>query len=46
MRKYLPLFLKLIAALIMLQTLYFKFIGTQESIGLFTNLAGKKEAFM
>ena len=44
MKKYLPLILKLIAAIIMLQTLFFKFTGAQESIDLFTKLAGENEA--
>ena len=46
MNKYLLFSLKLIAAVIMLQTLYFKFTGAQESIDLFTEVAGKDEAFM
>ena len=46
MKKYLPLVLKLIAAFIMLQTLFFKFTGAQESIDLFTKLAGENEAAM
>lgn len=46
MKKYFPTVLKLIAALIMLQTLYFKFSGAQESIDLFTTIAGENEAMM
>ena len=46
MKKYLPLVLKLIAAFIMLQTLFFKFTGAQESIDLFTKIAGENEAGM
>lgn len=46
MKKYLPTILKLIAAVIMLQTLFFKFSGAQESIELFTKLAGENEAVM
>ena len=46
MKKYIPLILKLIAAAIMLQTLYFKFGGAQESIDLFTKIAGDNEASM
>jgi len=46
MKKYLPLLLKLVAAVIMLQTLFFKFTGAQESIDLFTTIAGKNEAVM
>ena len=46
MKKYLPLILKLIAAIIMLQTLFFKFTGAQESIDLFTKVAGENEHIM
>ncbi|QMU65630.1 MAG: DoxX family membrane protein [Flavobacteriaceae bacterium] len=46
MKKYFPLALKLIAAIIMLQTLFFKFTNAQESIDLFTKIAGEKEALM
>ncbi|CAL2101143.1 DoxX family protein [Tenacibaculum sp. 190130A14a] len=46
MNKYLPIILKLVAAVIMLQTLFFKFTGAQESIDLFTKLAGENEASM
>ena len=46
MNKYFILVLKVIAAFIMLQTLFFKFTGAQESIDLFTEVAGKDEAFM
>jgi uncharacterized membrane protein YphA (DoxX/SURF4 family) len=46
MKKYLPLILKLIAAVIMLQTLFFKFTGAQESIDLFTKVAGDNEQLM
>ncbi len=46
MNKYLLLILKIIAAFIMVQTLYFKFTGAQESIDLFTKLAGENESFM
>lgn len=46
MKKYLPLVLKLIAAVIMLQTLFFKFTGAQESIDLFTKVAGDNEQLM
>lgn len=46
MKKYFPLALKLIAAIIMLQTLYFKFSGAQESIDLFTKVAGENEKLM
>lgn len=46
MKKYLPIILKLIAVIIMLQTLFFKFSGAQESIDLFTKVAGENEAAM
>lgn len=46
MHKYFSLILKLIAAIIMLQTLLFKFTGAQESIDLFTKLAGENEAYL
>jgi len=46
MNKYFILFLKVMAAIIMLQTLFFKFTGAQQSIDLFTKLAGEHEAFM
>ena len=46
MKKYIPLILKLVAAIIMLQTLFFKFSGAQESIDLFTKIAGENEALM
>ncbi|CAL2083604.1 DoxX family membrane protein [Tenacibaculum sp. 190524A05c] len=46
MKKYLPLVLKLVAAVIMLQTLFFKFSGAQESIDLFTKVAGENEQLM
>ncbi|WP_422091535.1 DoxX family protein [Tenacibaculum ovolyticum] len=45
MKKYFPLILKVIAATIMLQTLFFKFTGAQESVNLFTKIAGNNEAF-
>lgn len=46
MKKYIPLILKLVAAAIMLQTLFFKFTAAQESIDLFTKLVGENEALM
>ena len=46
MKKYISLVLKLVAAIIMLQTLFFKFTGAQESIDLFTTIAGENEAVM
>ena len=46
MKKYIIFGLKVIAAFIMLQTLIFKFTGAQESVDLFTQIAGKNEAMM
>jgi uncharacterized membrane protein YphA (DoxX/SURF4 family) len=46
MNKKILFVLKTIAAIIMLQTLFYKFSGAQESIDLFTKLAGENEAFM
>lgn len=46
MKTYFSLTLKIVAALIMLQTLFFKFTGAQESIDLFTQLVGKNESIM
>ena len=46
MNKLFIFFLKLLAAIIMLQTLYFKFNGAQESVDLFTKLIGEYEAYM
>ena len=46
MNKKILFVLKTIAAVIMLQTLFYKFSGAQESIDLFTKLAGENEAFM
>ncbi|MFY0603325.1 MAG: DoxX family protein [Flavobacteriaceae bacterium] len=46
MKKYLPLFLKLLAAVIMLQTLFFKFSAADQSIELFTKIAGEHQAYM
>lgn len=46
MKKYFPLILKLVAAGIMLQTLFFKFTAAQESVDLFTTIAGENEALM
>lgn len=46
MKKVVPVLLKLVAAIIMLQTLFFKFTGAQESIDLFTKIAGENEALM
>jgi putative oxidoreductase len=41
MKKYIPFILALIAALILLQTLYFKFSGHKESVELFTKLGAE-----
>ncbi|CAM1353884.1 MULTISPECIES: DoxX family membrane protein [Tenacibaculum] len=46
MNKYFPFILKLIIAVIMLQTLFFKFTGAQQSINLFTKVAGEHEAIV
>lgn len=46
MKKYGIIILKAVAAFIMLQTLFFKFTGAQESIDLFTKIAGENEAIM
>lgn len=46
MNKYFILILKIVAAIIMLQTLFFKFSGAQESIALFTKIAGENEQLM
>lgn len=46
MNKYLLITLKIVVAIILLQTLYFKFSGAQESIDLFTKIAGENEAAM
>lgn len=45
MSKHISLILKITIAVIMIQSLFFKFSGAQESIDLFTKLAGKREAF-
>jgi len=46
MKKLFPTLLKIVAAFIMLQTLFFKFSGAQQSIELFTIIAGDNEAYM
>lgn len=46
MNKNLLFILKTVAAIIMLQTLFYKFSAAEESVALFTKLAGKNEAFM
>jgi len=45
-RKNFILILKLLIAIILLQTLFFKFSGAQESVDLFTKIAGNKEGFL
>lgn len=46
MNKKIVLILKIIAAIIMFQTLFYKFPGAQESVDLFTKLVGENEAYM
>ena len=46
MNSYFSFLLKIVAAFIMLQTLFFKFSAAQQSIDLFTTIAGEYEAFM
>ncbi|SNR15533.1 DoxX family membrane protein [Tenacibaculum jejuense] len=46
MKKHLPLALKVLAGIIMLQTLFFKFTADMTSVDLFTKVAGENEAFM
>ena len=46
MKQRFSLILKLLVAIIMLQTLFFKFTGAQESIDLFTTIAGENETYM
>mgnify|MGYP000630959823 CR=1 FL=1 len=46
MKKHLLLFVKIIAVIIMLQTLFFKFSAADESVALFTKLANENEAFL
>lgn len=46
MKKIFPIVLKVFAAFIMLQTLYFKFSCVEESINLFTTIAGESEILM
>ena len=46
MNKKIVFILKIVAAFMMLQTLFYKFGGAQESIDLFTKLAGENEAMM
>ncbi|WP_299682642.1 DoxX family protein [uncultured Tenacibaculum sp.] len=46
MKKHLPLILKIVAGIIMLQTLFFKFTANEASVDLFTKVAGENEALM
>jgi uncharacterized membrane protein YphA (DoxX/SURF4 family) len=46
MKKNILIILKIIAAIIMLQTLFYKFSAADESVTLFTKLAGEHEAYM
>ncbi|GGH00314.1 hypothetical protein GCM10011416_18480 [Polaribacter pacificus] len=46
MNKFTVFALKIVIAIILLQTLFFKFTGAQESIDLFTKIAGNNEVFM
>ncbi len=46
MKKKVLFVLKLIAAIIMLQTLFFKFSAADQSVKLFTKLAGENEAYL
>ena len=46
MKKNKLIILKIIAAVIMLQTLFYKFSAADESVTLFTKLAGEHEAYM
>lgn len=46
MSKKIIFILKTIAAIIMLQTLFYKFSAAEESVGLFTKLAGEHEAYL
>ena len=46
MNKSVLITLKIVVAIILLQTLFFKFSGAQESIDLFTKIAGENETAM
>ena len=46
MKKNIVFVLKIVAAIIMLQTLFYKFSAAQESVDLFTKLAGENEAYL
>jgi hypothetical protein len=45
MKKIIPI-LKIVAVVIMLQTLFFKFSAADQSVALFTKLAGEHEAYL
>ena len=45
-KKYSPLILKIVISIILIQTLFFKFSGAQESVDLFTKIVGEDEATM
>ena len=45
-KKYSPLILKIVISIILIQTLFFKFTGAQESVDLFTKIVGEDEAAM
>lgn len=45
MQKNILFILKIIAVIIMLQTLFFKFSAAEESVELFTKIAGENEAY-
>ena len=46
MKKYILITLKLIAVVIMLQTLLFKFSAADQSVELFSKLVGEHEAYL
>lgn len=46
MKKNILFIFKVIAAVIMLQTLFYKFSAADESVALFTKLAGENEAYI
>lgn len=46
MSKKIIFILKTVAAIIMLQTLFYKFSAAEESVALFTKLAGEHEAYL
>ncbi|MFY9242133.1 MAG: DoxX family protein [Polaribacter sp.] len=46
MKKHILTALKIVAVIIMLQTLFYKFSAAEESVALFTKLAGENEAYL